>query len=66
MAHLVARILLLAGGLGTVEIGLVNAIGQGAPIGWLAVAVGFVLLVTGSAGFMVPLLGGIGASERER
>lgn len=58
MNRLIFRIILLAGGLGAVEIGLVGALGQGAPLGWLSLLIGLVLLVAGSAGFMVPLLGG--------
>jgi len=58
MARLLFRIVLLAIGLGAVEIGLVGAVGSGAPLGWLSVVIGLVLLVAGSAGFMVPLLGG--------
>lgn len=66
MARLVVRLLLLAGGLGAMEIGLVSALGRQAPIGWLAVAFGMVLLVGGSAGFMAPLLGGPGDRGGER
>jgi hypothetical protein len=58
MGRLLFRIVLLAVGLGAVEIGLVAAIGQQAPLGWLPIMIGLVLLVAGSAGFMVPLLGG--------
>jgi len=58
MARLLFRIILLAAGLGAVEIGLVGALGSGALLGWLAVAIGLLLIVAGSAGFMVPLLGG--------
>jgi len=58
MARLLFRIVLLAVGLGAVEIGLVGAVGSGAPLGWLAVLIGLLLIVAGSAGFMVPLLGG--------
>lgn len=59
MTRLLFRIVLLAIGLGGAEMGLVGAVGPGAaPLGWLAVAIGLVLIVAGSAGFMVPLLGG--------
>jgi len=58
MTRLLFRIVLLAIGLGGVEIGLVGAVDSGAPLGWLAVVIGLVLIVAGSAGFMVPLLGG--------
>ena len=65
MARLLFRIVLLAMGLGAVEIGLVAAVGSGAPMGWLAVVIGLVLVVAGSAGFMVPLLGGHADREAE-
>jgi len=58
MGQLLFRIICLAAGLGAVEIGLVSAVGSGTPLGWLAVVIGLVLVVAGSAGFMVPLLGG--------
>jgi hypothetical protein len=58
MGPVLLRIVLLAVGLGAVELGLVTALGHRAPIGWLVVGLGLVLLVAGSAGFMAPLLGG--------
>ena len=58
MARLLIRIGLLAIGLGAVEMGLVGAVGSGAPLGWVTVVIGLLLIVAGSAGFMVPLLGG--------
>lgn len=58
MSRMLFRIALLALGLGGVETGLVGAVGSGALLGWLAVVIGLVLVLAGSAGFMVPLLGG--------
>jgi hypothetical protein len=66
MARLIVRLLLLAGGLGATEIGLVTTFGREAPIGWLAVALGMVLLVAGSAGFMAPLLRGSAGQGDDR
>lgn len=57
MGALLVRIVLIAGGLGAVEIGLPDAVGAGSLVGWLVVGVGLLLLLAGSAGFMVPLLG---------
>jgi hypothetical protein len=57
MGRVITRLALLAGGLGATEIGLVWAYGPHGPDGWLLVALGLVLLVAGSAGFMTPLLG---------
>jgi len=65
MARLLFRIILLAVGLGAVEIGLVGAVGSGAPLAWLAVVIGLLVIVAGSAGFMVPLLGGRADQEGE-
>jgi len=65
MARLLFRIILLAIGLGAVEIGLVGAVGSGAPLGWLTVVIGLLLIVAGSAEFMVPLLGGRPDQEGE-
>ena len=59
MAAVVFRLVLLAVGMGAVEIGLGDALAQGSPLGWaLVLLVGMPLIVAGSAGFMVPLLGG--------
>jgi len=65
MARMLFRIILLAVGLGAVEIGLVGAVGSGALLGWLTVVIGLALIVAGSAGFMVPLLGGRADEEGE-
>ena len=59
MAAVLFRLILLAAGLGAVEIGLGSGLVDGSLAGWaLALLVGLPLIVTGSAGFMVPLLGG--------
>ncbi len=61
MAAVLFRIVLLALGLGTVEIGLGEALVNGSPFGAaLALVVGLPLIVGGSAGFIVPLLSGKG------
>lgn len=63
MARIIVRLALLSGGMAAVEIGLGTALVGGSIAGWaLVLLVGLPLLVAGSAGFMVPLLGG--ASER--
>lgn len=59
MAAVLFRLLLLAVGLGATEIGLGSALTADSPWGWLLVLlVGMPLVVAGSAGFMVTLLGG--------
>ena len=59
MAAVLFRLILLAVGLGVVEIGLGSGLVEGSLTGWaLVLLVGLPLVVAGSAGFMVPLLGG--------
>ncbi len=59
MAAVIFRLLLLAAGLAAAEVGLGSALVDGSLVGWaLALLVGLPLIVAGSAGFMVPLLGG--------
>jgi hypothetical protein len=58
MAAVIFRVLLLAAGLGVTEIGLSGALVSGALGGWALVLLGLALIVAGSAGFMVALLGG--------
>lgn len=58
MGALLLRIGLIAGGLGAIEIGLGDALTTTSPAGWLLVGIGLVLLIAGTAGFMVPLLVG--------
>ncbi len=61
MAAVIFRLLLLATGLAAAEIGLGSGLVEGSAAGWaLALLVGLPLIVAGSAGFMVPLLGGPG------
>lgn len=63
MAPIVFRLALLSGGMAAVEIGLGSALVGGSIAGWaLVLLIGLPLLIAGSAGFMVPLLGG--ASEK--
>lgn len=59
MAAVVFRVLLLAAGLGVTEIGLGDALVSGSLVGWALVLLGLILVVAGSAGFMVALLGGV-------
>lgn len=56
MSHLILRLIFLAAGLGLVEIGLVPALYGGAASAWLTLAIGLILLVAGTAGFMIPML----------
>ena len=59
MATVLFRLVLLAIGLGSTEIGLGSAVVEGSLAGWALVVLGGIpLIVAGSAGFMVPLLGG--------
>jgi len=59
MAALLFRLILLAAGLGVTEIGLGSALAEGSLAGGaLVLLVGLPLIVAGSAGFMVTLLGG--------
>lgn len=59
MAALLFRLLLLAIGLGVTEIGLGGALTEGSAWSWaLVLLVGVPLIVAGSAGFMVTLIGG--------
>ena len=62
MVPVLFRLLLLALGLGMVETGLFGALPSGSILSWLTVVAGMILLVAGSAWFMVPLLG----ARRER
>lgn len=58
MAAVLFRLILLAGGLGLTEIGLGDALTVGSWSSWGLVSIGLALIVAGSAGSMVPLLGG--------
>ena len=59
MEAVLFRLILLALGLGALEIGLGSALVDGSAMSWaLVLLVGVPLVVAGSAGFMAPLLGG--------
>jgi hypothetical protein len=59
MPAVIFRIVLLALGLGAVEIGLGAGVVEGSTAGWaLVLLVGLPLVVAGSAGFMAPMFGG--------
>ena len=66
MGPLIFRIALAAGGLGMIEIGLVAAIGHGQAPGWLLIGLGMLVLIAGTAGIMMPLLGGPGDRGGEK
>lgn len=66
MGPVLFRLLLLAAGLGLTEIGLSDALVTGSAGGWALVLAGLALIVAGSAGFMVALLGGGGRTKRWR
>lgn len=58
MIPLLFRIALLTVGFGVAEIGLPPALATGAIDSWALSALGLLLIVSGSAGFIGPLLGG--------
>ncbi len=59
MSALLFRLVLLAVGMGAVEIGLGTSLVDGSPLGWvLVLLVGLPLIVAGSAGFIAPLFAG--------
>ena len=65
MSAVMFRLVLLAGGIGLGQMGLDSfAQGNGAALVQLGLAL--VLLVAGSAGFIVPLLGGSTGTEASR
>jgi hypothetical protein len=57
MGVILVRIALVALGMGMIEIGLTDALGQGSLTAWALVIVGGFPLILGTAGFMGPLLG---------
>lgn len=57
MTAIVVRLSLLAGGIGLGEIAI-DSIARGNSVAIVQLALAFILLVAGSAGFIVPLLGG--------
>jgi|NGEPerStandDraft_9_1074522.scaffolds.fasta_scaffold45234_2 hypothetical protein len=65
MTAIVFRLLLLAGGIGLGEIGL-DSIARGNGVALVQLALALVMLVAGSAGFIVPLLGGGTVEEAPR
>ena len=63
MGAILLRLALLALGMGLIEIGLTDALGQGSLAGWgLVLLGGFPLVLLGTAGFVGPLVG----AERSR
>ena len=59
MAAVLLRLVLLAVGMGAIEIGLGDALAKGSTLAWaLVLLVGLPLVVAGSAAFMAPLLSG--------
>ncbi|HEX7949586.1 MAG TPA: hypothetical protein VF494_04485 [Candidatus Limnocylindrales bacterium] len=56
MGALVVRLASLTLGLGLTEIGLGDALFRGLATGWLMLAVGLLMIVAGTAGFIGPLL----------
>lgn len=58
MIALLFRIGLLTAGFAAVELGLPPALSSGTAADWALTALGLLLIVAGSAGFIGPLLGG--------
>ena len=57
MGAVLLRLVLLALGMGLIEIGLTDAFGQGSLAGWAVVLLGgFPLVLLGTAGFIGPLV----------
>jgi hypothetical protein len=57
MGAILFRLALLALGMGLIEIGLTDALGQGSLSGWALVLLGgFPLILVGTAGFIGPLV----------
>jgi hypothetical protein len=65
MSAVVFRLASLAGGIGLGEIGL-DSIARGSSAALVQLGLALVLLVAGSAGFIVPLLGGSAVKEVSR
>jgi hypothetical protein len=59
------RLALLAGGIGLGQMGL-DSFARGADVALAQFVLAFVLLIAGSAGFIVPLLGGSAGKEVSR
>jgi hypothetical protein len=65
MSPILLRIVMLALGIGIAQMGL-DALAQGSVVALGELVLALVLLVAGSAGFMVPLLDGSGGTEVSR
>jgi hypothetical protein len=65
MAAMLSRLIVLATGIGLGQIAL-DSVARGAGIALLQLVMAAILLVVGSAGFIVPLLGGGGTREVTR
>lgn len=65
MSALLFRLALLAGGIGLGQIGL-DSFAHGADVALVQFALALILLVAGSAGFIVPLLDGSAGKEVSR
>ncbi len=66
MSRLMVRLLLLAAGLGLLEIGLMPATDASSAFAWLPLPIGLILLVAGSAGFMIPIFSARCDKEQRR
>lgn len=62
MSAALFRLMLLAGGIGLGQMGL-DSFARGASIGFVELGLAVILLVAGSAGFIVPLLWPSGRDE---
>lgn len=62
MARVLFRVIILAGGLGFGELGL-DSLARGDPLAVVQVFLAFLLLIAGTAGFIVPLLESRGRPE---
>jgi hypothetical protein len=62
MSAIVFRLVLLAGGIGLGQIGI-DSFAHGADVAFIQFGLALVLLVSGSAGFVVPLLHGSNGKE---
>jgi hypothetical protein len=65
MSAILFRLVLLAGGIGLGQMGL-DSFARGADIALVQFSLALILLVAGSAGFIVPLLGGSAGKEVSR
>jgi len=66
MGTVLIRLAVLALGLGIAEIGLGAALVYGSLLDWALVGLGLLLIVGGSASFMVPLFGVSSREERSK